>query len=187
MKPDIICVACWDEFPFRPQNQNQKYCSKTGCQQERKNRWQQNKRKNDPDYRANDAAARKRQKEKSPGYSRAYREKHPEYVERNRQQQKERNKRRMSKAKGFERKPKLEESSAADWQVLELGGKTYLVLEVKSDKKSCGRRFRNQDQYAVPKDRSDDLKRRLNIKKNKATRAGPGVDVKKRVIANEDA
>ncbi len=53
------CNACGRPFTPRPQNPNQTYCTDPECQRERRRRWQQTKRRNDADYRDNDARARK--------------------------------------------------------------------------------------------------------------------------------
>jgi hypothetical protein len=61
------------------------------CQRERRRRWQQNKRQNDPDYRDNQARAQQAWAERHPDYWRTYRSGHPDYVERNRLLQHKRN------------------------------------------------------------------------------------------------
>lgn len=48
------CQACGHPFTSRPQNPNQKYCTNSECQRERRRRWQQQKRRDDADYRDND-------------------------------------------------------------------------------------------------------------------------------------
>ena len=53
------CNACGHTFAPRPQNPNQTYCTDPACQRERRRRWQQQKRRNDADYRDNDARAGK--------------------------------------------------------------------------------------------------------------------------------
>ncbi len=88
------CTACGDRFTQRRNVPDQQYCSKRECQRERRRRWQRDKLKQDPDYRANQAAAQKRWREGHPDYWRNYRRTHPEYTARNREQQKTRNRRR---------------------------------------------------------------------------------------------
>ena len=53
------CNACGHTFTPRPQNPNQTYCTDPACQRERRRRWQQKKRRDDADYRDNDARAGK--------------------------------------------------------------------------------------------------------------------------------
>lgn len=88
------CSACGDWFTQRQNVPSQQYCSKSECQRERRRRWQQDKLKQDPDYRANQAAAQRRWRERHPDYWGKYRQSHPEYTARNREKQSERNRRR---------------------------------------------------------------------------------------------
>jgi len=88
------CAACDDLLTPRRNVPNQKYCSKPECQRERRRRWQRQKLKEDPDYRANQAAAQRRWRERHPEYWRRYRQSHPAYTERNRKQQLQRNRKR---------------------------------------------------------------------------------------------
>ena len=91
------CKAC-DELFYPHRNvPDQQYCSKPECQGERRRRWQQEKRKRDPDYRANQAAAQKRWGERNRDYWRNYRRRHPEYAARNREQQRKRNRDRVAR------------------------------------------------------------------------------------------
>lgn len=53
------CQSCGHPFTPRPQNPNQTYCTDPECQRERRRRWQQQKRRDDADYRDNDARASK--------------------------------------------------------------------------------------------------------------------------------
>jgi hypothetical protein len=64
------------------------------CQRERRRHWQQAKRKSDPAYQDNQASAQLAWRKRNPDYWREYRRTHPEYSERNRTQQRERNDRR---------------------------------------------------------------------------------------------
>ncbi len=88
------CTACNDLFTPRHNVPDQKYCSKPECQRERRRCWQQRKLREDPDYRANQAAAQRRWRERNRDYWRRYRRDHPAYTERNRQQQRQRNRKR---------------------------------------------------------------------------------------------
>jgi hypothetical protein len=85
------CTACGGRFTPRRNVPDQAYCSKPGCQRERRRRWQREKLKQDLDYRANQAAAQQRWRDRNPGYWRKYRQAHPEYTARNRIKQRERN------------------------------------------------------------------------------------------------
>ncbi len=88
------CAACGDGFTQRRNVSGQQYCSKLECQRERRRRWQRDKLKQDSDYRANQAAAQRRWRERHRDYWHKYRQSHPEYTARNREQQHERNRRR---------------------------------------------------------------------------------------------
>jgi hypothetical protein len=90
------CQCCGEPFVPRPQNPTQSYCSQGACQRARKRHWQREKRASDPDYRANDQAARRTWARTHSQYWRAWRERHPEYVERNRRGQAARNARRRA-------------------------------------------------------------------------------------------
>ena len=78
------CQACGHPFTPRSQNPNQKYCTNSECQRERRRRWQQQKRRDDADYRDNDARASKAWATENPEYWKRYRDENPAYAERNR-------------------------------------------------------------------------------------------------------
>jgi hypothetical protein len=78
------CAACGLQFRPRPQVPQQRYCSSSACQRERRRRWQAARRAADADYRANQRAAQQAWSQRHPEYWRAYRQAHPEYAERNR-------------------------------------------------------------------------------------------------------
>lgn len=88
------CEHCGERFIPRPNVACQRYCSKKECQRARRNKWRKRKLRTDPDYRGNQRDAQKRWTETHPGYWKVYRASHPEYVERNRTLQRERNRRR---------------------------------------------------------------------------------------------
>ena len=85
------CNACGCTFTPRPQNPNQKYCTNSECQRERRRRWQQQARQGDSDYRDNDIRSSKTWAAENPEYWKRYREENPAYVERNRNLQQQRN------------------------------------------------------------------------------------------------
>lgn len=85
------CVACGTYFRIRPQVPHQTYCSAPACQRERRQSWQRNKLLSDPDHRDNKSRAQHSWTQKNPDYWRKYRDSHPDYVERNRSMQRERN------------------------------------------------------------------------------------------------
>ncbi len=85
------CVACSQPFQPRPQVPHQSYCSAPDCQRERRRQWQRLKLQTDPDYQGNQSRAQQAWSQRNPNYWREYREVHPQYVERNRALQHERN------------------------------------------------------------------------------------------------
>lgn len=87
------CEHCGELFVPRPNVACQRYCSKQECQRARRNQWRKRKLRTDPDYRGNQRDAQKRWRETHQGYWKAYRASHPDYVERNRALQRERNRR----------------------------------------------------------------------------------------------
>jgi hypothetical protein len=90
------CAACKKAFKPNVRAKTQRFCSQKSCQRERRRREQKNRRRSDPDYRANERRAQERRREKNPHYSRDYRQKNPDYTQRNRLQQHERDKKRRS-------------------------------------------------------------------------------------------
>lgn len=91
------CAACDQTFRPRPQTPEQCYCSSPACQRERRRRWQQRRRQTDPEYRDNQARAQRAWGARHPDYWREYRRAHPEYGERNRMLQRERDGRRRER------------------------------------------------------------------------------------------
>ena len=85
------CQACGHPFTPRSQNPNQKYCTNSECQRERRRSWQQQKRRGDADYRDNDAPASKAWATENSEYWKRYRDENPAYAERNRNLQQQRN------------------------------------------------------------------------------------------------
>ena len=90
------CAACGKLFVPRPQNPNQQFCSEPECQRERRRRTQAERRANKPETGANSAQYYRDWRIKNPDYWKHYRATHPEYAERNRIQQRQRNKARKN-------------------------------------------------------------------------------------------
>ena len=84
------CVACGGAFEPRPQCPKQAFCPAPGCQRERRRRWQRERLDSDPAYRENQARAQQAWVEQNAGYWQRYRQAHPQYVQRNRELQRER-------------------------------------------------------------------------------------------------
>jgi len=85
------CTGCGHPFRPRPQVPEQRYCPRSECVRERRRSWQTAKRESDPDYRDNQVRAQRAWLKRNPDYWREYRRAHPNYRERNRLLQRERN------------------------------------------------------------------------------------------------
>ena len=88
------CAACGAVFEPRPQSPKQSFCPAPSCQRERRRRWQQERRLSDPAYRENQARVQQAWAQQNAGYWGSYREAHPDYVERNRDLQRGRDRSR---------------------------------------------------------------------------------------------
>jgi hypothetical protein len=91
------CAACGRVFRPRSQVREQRYCGLPACRRERRRRWQSSKRRSDADYRHNQALAQRAWAAAHADYWRNYRLTHPEYGERNRVQQRQRDRRRAAR------------------------------------------------------------------------------------------
>lgn len=99
MTGSFCCQHCGSIVPRNPRFKNQQgYCSERECQQARMRRWKQQQYTEDPAYRDKSKEAQKRWRQRYPSdqYQKRYWESYPEYVNRNRQLQKERNRKRMA-------------------------------------------------------------------------------------------
>lgn len=90
------CAACGRVFRRCSQVREQRYCGLPACRRERRRRWQSRKRRSDADYRHNQALAQRAWAAAHADYWRNYRLTHPEYGERNRVQQRQRDRRRAT-------------------------------------------------------------------------------------------
>lgn len=88
------CRACRRMFVPKAQAPGQCFCGDERCQKERRRCWQKQKRRSDADYRDNERRAQHAWAEHHPEYWLDYRREHPEYAERNRRQQRDRDRRR---------------------------------------------------------------------------------------------
>jgi hypothetical protein len=88
------CPYCQQSFRpsvYRPQQQA---CSAPPCQSRRRTEYHRQKLKADPEYRQTVRDSQMKWRQSHPDYSRQYRNQHPQTVERNRQRQKLRDRRR---------------------------------------------------------------------------------------------
>ena len=126
------CSACGRLFEPSPRVRAQKYCSEDSCQKERKRGWQKKKRAEDPAYRANQLDAHKRWQANNPHYWQDYRRRHPDYVRRNRELQRERNKRKRQRSAPIAKMDALMDKSLiipGDYQLVPLGAGTVAKMD----------------------------------------------------------
>ena len=91
----FYCRHCGKQKRKNPRiKANQKYCGSPACQQTRKNLWEQEKLKRDPNYFEHRKKQKLQWRKNRPAhhYQREYRQSHPQYVESNRRLQHMRNK-----------------------------------------------------------------------------------------------
>jgi hypothetical protein len=101
MPGTFTCCHCGTIVPRNPRlKKSQKYCSAVSCQQARKNAWGRKEYRTNKTHRKKRLESQKACYAKRPGhaYQAAYREKHPEYNQCNRELQRKRNKRRPKDA-----------------------------------------------------------------------------------------
>ena len=98
MKRKVRCAnrECRRLFLPNPRVKNHRYCNKKDCQRVRRRFWQRQKMKADPQYQADQRESQQCWIEQNRDYWRRYRNRHPEYGERNRLLQKERDQERRS-------------------------------------------------------------------------------------------
>ena len=85
------CKNCRSFFEVCTKVKKHAYCKKEVCQKARKKKWQKRKIADDQTYRQDQKEAQKIWLNKRPGYWKRYRASHPEYTQRNRKKQKDRN------------------------------------------------------------------------------------------------
>lgn len=103
MPPTFRCLGCDHDKPVNPRwKRPQQYCGEPDCQRARKRVWQQEKRRSDDGYRDRQHAGLVKWRSEDHGlrlsrYQQQYRESHPQYVEKNRAQQRLRNRARRNR------------------------------------------------------------------------------------------
>ena len=90
----LPCCHCGEFFTSSPRHKDQVYCLKPACRRARKAAWKRNKMQTDPDYRYTHKLTNQKWVKTHSGYWKDYRNRHPEYVTRNRILQAVRNRRR---------------------------------------------------------------------------------------------
>jgi len=129
MNPTSICLHCGDAFLCNPRVKNQKYCNKKECRQASRRAWKKKNYATNPSYRQKCLNHQKPWRKQRPAheYQRAYRESHPEYVKRNRELQRERNKKRQKN-----QAPMIVNRNTLALQPSD--GKTYALTQLKDGK-----------------------------------------------------
>ena len=100
MATEFICQHCGEQKPANIRLKgSQQYCDSRECQRARKAAWQKSKMATDPEYRDHQTKALSDWQKERPlhQYQKEYRDCHPEYVQRNRELQKNRNHKRSSR------------------------------------------------------------------------------------------
>ena len=125
----FICQHCGQTRQCNPCIKNQKYCSSQACQNARRNLTNKTRARRSSTSRSSRQARNKRWRDKFPAheYQKKYRENHPDYVQRNRELQNERNKSREKYPA-----PMIVKTYALSPQPLQDG--VYTGFEVKSGK-----------------------------------------------------
>lgn len=98
------CKHCRCLFSICPKVKKHEYCNKKKCQRARRGKWQREKLQNDNTYRRDQSTAKEDWVNNNPDYWKSYRKNHPEYTDRNREKQHQRNRKRNKKSK-FNAKP----------------------------------------------------------------------------------
>jgi hypothetical protein len=88
------CSYCQQAFQPSKRRPDQAVCSRSQCQNRRRNEYRRKKRQTDPEYAAVVRDSRRKWREAHPDYQKQYRQTHPEAVTRNRQRQRQRDQKR---------------------------------------------------------------------------------------------
>ena len=124
-----ICQNCNGSYQRNPRVKNQNYCSSRACQNTRRNLTNKARTKKNLASRLLQQVRNKRWRDAFPAheYQKKYREDHSDYVQRNRELQKERNKKRQKHTASM-----IVKTYALSPQPLQDGA--YMGFEVKSGK-----------------------------------------------------
>ena len=129
----IICTHCKEKVLGNPRCPGQEYCGKPECRKARRNRWQKQKMRTDPDYRANQQHSQKEWREENKDYWKKYRRCNPEKTERNRILQKVRNQglnRRNPKHEKIPVPEKIAKMDSLKSRKIKLSGHFWLVPKI---------------------------------------------------------
>lgn len=133
----FTCHHCGKVFPRNHRlKKTQRFCSAKSCQQARRSARKKARYKDDPAYRRKHLARQKIWREQSPAheYQKQYRVEHPDYTDRNREQQGERNKKRQKDGRSM-----IVNGTSLSLQAND--DKAYAVFKVKNKKIVNGTSF----------------------------------------------
>ena len=97
---EVPCCHCGGYFTRSPRHRNQNYCMKPDCRRYRKAAWKREKMRLDPNFKLAQQMANKKWAKATPNYWKDYRSRNQDKVERNRQLQAIRNRKRKAVGKG---------------------------------------------------------------------------------------
>jgi len=133
----FTCLHCGKTLPRNPRlKKKQHYCCKKECQQASKRAWKRKQYNNNKIYRKKNLESQQVWRKQRPAhqYQREYRQAHPEYVSRNGQLQKTRNKKRQKQSA-----PMIVNGNSLSPQPNNSG--TYALTQVKNGKIVNGNSF----------------------------------------------
>lgn len=129
MKSTFICLHCRGTFLCNPRVKGQKYCNAKECRRASRRAWKKKNRATNKSYRQQCLNHQKVWRERRPAheYQKQYRASHPDYVKRNRELQRERNKKRQNDPSSMIVKRNTLSTQPS------VGG-TYALMQVKNGK-----------------------------------------------------
>jgi len=125
----FVCQHCGKNFPCNPRVKNQNYCCDKECRRASRRAWKNRNYAANKSYRQKCQRGQSAWREKRPAhqYQSEYRETHPEYVRRNRELQRERNKKRKK-----DQVPMIVNRNTLSPQPSDDG--TYVLMPIKNGK-----------------------------------------------------
>ena len=129
MISNFICLHCGGTFECNPRVKDQRYCNDTLCRRASRRAWKHKNYAANKSYRDKCLNHQKTWRKRRPAheYQREYRESHPDYVERNRDIQRERNRKRQKESGAMIVNRNTLSTQPSD-------GKTYALMQVKDGK-----------------------------------------------------
>lgn len=126
------CRSCRCFFEICKKVKKHEYCNKKECQNARKRKWQRDKIRNDEVYKKDQEEAQEDWVSNNPDYWGNYRQKNPEYTDRNRKRQLVRNQKRKAKSALKTKSQSIAKMDALTSENKIISGK-YELVPFKSD------------------------------------------------------